>query len=119
MNNFFQRSDIDTYMTVNTGKYRVTLHLYQHATSGEPCRSFDKLDIKTALRFGKVVPSKERPNAYLHILELDECDYQGVMGNNGKQATHLIVVTCDDDRSYHKAISTAYFCNKENCGKIF
>ena len=77
-------------------------------------RGIDELDVKCAIRYGKVCKSFEDETAMLTIFEIDEADYDGQMTNYGRPATHIILVHKKNAFGPGREILTAYYGDMNN-----
>ena len=77
-------------------------------------RGIDELDVKCAIRYGKVFESFEDETAMLTIFEIDEADYDGQMTNYGRPATHIILVHKKNAFGPGREILTAYYGDMNN-----
>ena len=77
-------------------------------------RGIDELDVKCALKYGKVFNSFEDDTAKLTIFEMDEADYDGQMTNYGRPATHIILVHKKNAFGPGREILTAYYGDMNN-----
>ena len=77
-------------------------------------RGIDELDVKCAIRYGKVFESFEDETAMLTIFEIDEADYDGQMTNYGRPATHIILVHKKNSFGPGREILTAYYGDMNN-----
>ena len=77
-------------------------------------RGIDELDVKCALKYGKVFDSFEDDTAKLTIFEMDEADYDGQMTNYGTPATHIVLVHKKNAFGPGRAILDAYFGDMNN-----
>ena len=78
-------------------------------------RGIDELDIKCALKYGKVFKSFEDATAMLTIFEMDKNDYDSEMTNYDRPATQIIFVHKKNAFGLGREILDAYF-NDVNCG---
>lgn len=74
-------------------------------------RGIDELDIKCALKYGKVFKSFEDATAMLTVFEKDKNDYE----NNDTVSTHIVLVHKKNAFGLGREILDAYF-NDVNCG---
>ena len=77
-------------------------------------RGIDELDVKCAIKYGKVFTSFEDETAMLTIFEIDEADYDGQMTNYGRPATHIILVHKKNAFGPGREILTAYYGDMNN-----
>ena len=77
-------------------------------------RGIDELDVKCALKYGKVFKSFEDETAMLTIFEIVEADYDGQMTNYGRPATHIILVHKKNAFGTGREILTAYYGDMNN-----
>lgn len=77
-------------------------------------RGIDELDVKCALKYGKVFNSVEDDTAKLTIFEMDEADNEGQMTNYGTPATHIILVHKKNAFGPGREILTAYYADRNN-----
>lgn len=77
-------------------------------------RGIDELDVKCALKYGKVFDSVEDENAKLTIFEMDEADVDGQMTTYGTKATHIVLVHKKNKFGLGREILTAYYADRNN-----
>ena len=78
-------------------------------------RGIDELDVKCALKYGKVFKSFEDATAMLTVFEKDKNDYEGQMTNYGTVSTHIVLVHKKNKFGPGREILDVYF-NNVNCG---
>lgn len=78
-------------------------------------RGIDELDIKCALKYGKVFKSFEDATAMLTVFEKDKNVYEGQMTNYDTVSTHIVLVHKKNAFGLGREILDAYF-NDVNCG---
>ena len=95
----------------------ITWTMSDHLMTRMEERGIDELDVKCAIRYGKVFNSFEDETAMLTIFEIDEADYDGQMTNYGRPATHIILVHKKNKFGIGREILTAYY-GDGNCAKV-
>ena len=78
-------------------------------------RGIDELDVKCALKYGKVFKSFEDDTAMMTVFEKDKNDYEGQMTNYGTVSTHIVLVHKKNAFGPGREIFDVYF-NDVNCG---
>ena len=78
-------------------------------------RGIDELDVKCALKYGKVFKSFEDDTAMMTVFEKDKNDYEGQMTNYGTVSTHIVLVHKKNAFGPGREILDVYF-NDVNCG---
>ena len=92
----------------------ITWTMSEHLMTRMEERGIDELDVKCAIRYGKVFKSVEDDTAMLTIFEIDEADYDGQMTNYGRPATHIIIVHKKNAFGPGREILTAYYGDMNN-----
>ena len=92
----------------------ITWTMSEHLMTRMEERGIDELDVKCAIRYGKVFKSFEDETAMLTIFEIDEADYDGQMTNYGRPATHIILVHKKNAFGPGREILTAYYGDMNN-----
>ena len=92
----------------------ITWTMSEHLMTRMEERGIDELDVKCAIRYGKVFKSVEDETAMLTIFEIDEADYDGQMTNYGRPATHIIIVHKKNAFGPGREILTAYYGDMNN-----
>ena len=92
----------------------ITWTMSDHLMTRMEERGIDELDVKCAIRYGKVFNSFEDETAMLTIFEIDEADYDGQMTNYGRPATHIILVHKKNAFGPGREILTAYYGDMNN-----
>ena len=92
----------------------ITWTMSDHLMTRMEERGIDELDVKCAIRYGKVFESFEDETAMLTIFEIDEADYDGQMTNYGRPATHIILVHKKNAFGPGREILTAYYGDMNN-----
>ena len=77
-------------------------------------RGIDELDVKCALKYGRVFDSVEDDTAKLTIFEMEEADIEGQMTTYGTPATHIILVHKKNKFGIGREILTAYYADRNN-----
>ena len=77
-------------------------------------RGIDELDVKRALKYGRVFDSVEDDTAKLTIFEMEEADIEGQMTTYGTPATHIILVHKKNKFGIGREILTAYYADRNN-----
>ena len=77
-------------------------------------RGIDELDVKCALKYGKVFKSFEDATAMLTVFEKDKNDYEGQMTNYGTVSTHIVLVHKKNAFGPGREILTAYYGDINN-----
>ena len=72
-------------------------------------RGIDELDIKCALKYGKVFKSFEDATAMLTVFEKDKNDYEGQMTNYSTVSTHIVLVHKKNTFGPGREILDVYF----------
>ena len=77
-------------------------------------RGIDELDVKCALKYGKVFKSFEDDTAMMTVFEKDKNDYEGQMTNYGTVSTHIVLVHKKNAFCPGREILDAYFGDDNN-----
>lgn len=103
--------------TINYTTGITTWTMSDHLMTRMEEHGIDELDVKCALKYGKVFKSFEDEDALLTIFEMDEADYDGQMTTYGTPATHIILVHKKNKFGVGREILTAYY-GDGNCAKV-
>lgn len=100
--------------TINYTTGTVIWTMSDHLMTRMEERGIDELDVKCALKYGKVFNSFEDENAKLTIFEMDEADLDDQRTTYGTPATHIILVHKKNKFGAGREILTAYYADRSN-----
>lgn len=100
--------------TINYTTGSIIWTMSNHLMTRMEERGIDELDIKCALKYGKVFKSFEDATAMLTVFEKDKNDYEGQMTNYDTVSTHIVLVHKKNAFGLGREILDAYIGNGNN-----